>query len=98
MATLTQFDHYLTHDGPAALVLKQHLMPVEGTDGVLVFPRVLQSQLKPKVGQMVLGRLGQGTAKPGQSAPWMLTEPTDADRTVGLAHLNKAKANADAPF
>lgn len=42
MATLTQFDHYLTHDGPAALVLKQHLMPVEGTDGVL-FPATFAS-------------------------------------------------------
>ena len=37
MSELTKFDHYLTHDGPAALVLKQHLMPVEGVDGVL-FP------------------------------------------------------------
>jgi CRISPR-associated protein Csb1 len=32
-----QFDHYLTGDGPAALVIREHLMPVEGTDGVL-FP------------------------------------------------------------
>lgn len=37
MPSLTQFDHHLTHDGPAALVLREHLMPVEGTDGVL-FP------------------------------------------------------------
>src|SRR6516165_7557210 len=32
-----QFDHYLTNDGPAALVIREHLMPVEGSDGVL-FP------------------------------------------------------------
>jgi CRISPR-associated protein Csb1 len=32
-----QFDHYLADDGPAALVIREHLMPVEGTDGVL-FP------------------------------------------------------------
>jgi CRISPR-associated protein Csb1 len=37
MADLTKFDHYLSHDGPAALVLREALMPVEGTDGVL-FP------------------------------------------------------------
>lgn len=37
MSEPTQFDHYLTDDGPAALVLKQHLMPVEGADGIL-FP------------------------------------------------------------
>src|SRR5438552_5784477 len=32
-----QFDHYLTGEGPAALVIREHLMPVEGADGVL-FP------------------------------------------------------------
>jgi len=34
---LTQFDHYITDDGPAALVVREHLIPVEGADGV-VFP------------------------------------------------------------
>jgi CRISPR-associated protein Csb1 len=34
---LTQFDHYLVDNGPAALVVREHLMPVEGTDGV-IFP------------------------------------------------------------
>src|SRR5438552_393611 len=42
MSELTVFDHYLTDDGPAALVLKQYLMPVEGTDGVL-FPATFAS-------------------------------------------------------
>lgn len=37
MPDLTQFDHYLSYDGPAALVIREHLMPVEGVDGVL-FP------------------------------------------------------------
>ena len=37
MSNLTQFDHYLNEDGPAALVLREHLMPAEGADGVL-FP------------------------------------------------------------
>lgn len=37
MGKLTQFDHYLNDDGPAALVLREHLMPAEGADGVL-FP------------------------------------------------------------
>lgn len=37
MSDLTKFDHYLNNDGPAALVIREHLMPVEGTDGVL-FP------------------------------------------------------------
>jgi hypothetical protein len=48
-------------------------------DDTLIFPRVLVSQLKPSVGKVVVGRLGRGTAKPGQSAPWTLTAPTDDD-------------------
>ena len=45
----------------------------------LIFPRVLISQLRPKVGGKVLGRLGQGNAKPGQKAPWLLSEATPDD-------------------
>lgn len=37
MPELEQFDRYLTDDGPAALVIRENLMPVEGPDGVL-FP------------------------------------------------------------
>ncbi|HUT11222.1 MAG TPA: type I-U CRISPR-associated RAMP protein Csb1/Cas7u [Thermoguttaceae bacterium] len=37
MSELSKFDHYLTDAGPAALVIREHLMPVEGADGVL-FP------------------------------------------------------------
>ncbi|HEX2100415.1 MAG TPA: type I-U CRISPR-associated RAMP protein Csb1/Cas7u [Candidatus Synoicihabitans sp.] len=37
MSNLTQFDHYLSDRGPAALVVREHLIPVEGADGV-VFP------------------------------------------------------------
>jgi CRISPR-associated protein Csb1 len=33
----TKFDAWLTDSGPAALVIREHLMPVEGQDGV-VFP------------------------------------------------------------
>ncbi len=48
----------------------------EEYEDALIFPRVLASQLRPNVGKVVLGRLGKGTAKPGQSAPWMLSAPT----------------------
>lgn len=65
-------------------------------DDALIFPRVLQSQLRSKVGGKVLGRLGQGVAKPGQNPPWQLAEPTDADRKVGLAWL--AKVDEAPPF
>lgn len=37
MSQLTQFDRYFSDDGPAALVIREYLMPVEGEDGVL-FP------------------------------------------------------------
>jgi CRISPR-associated protein Csb1 len=37
MNQLTKFDHFLNDDGPAALVIREYLMPVEGTNGV-VFP------------------------------------------------------------
>jgi CRISPR-associated protein Csb1 len=35
---LTEFDQYLTSDGPAALVIREYLIPVEGADGVLFPP------------------------------------------------------------
>ncbi len=35
--SLAQFDHLLATDGPAALVVREHLIPVEGADAVL-FP------------------------------------------------------------
>src|ERR1700684_2143981 len=38
MNELTLYDHYLSNDGPAALVVRESLMPVEGTDGVLFPP------------------------------------------------------------
>ena len=37
MSETKQYDHYLNNDGPAALVIREYLMPVEGPDGVL-FP------------------------------------------------------------
>jgi CRISPR-associated protein Csb1 len=37
MSNLTQFDHYLSDRGPAALVVRDYLISVEGADGV-VFP------------------------------------------------------------
>ena len=43
--------------------------------------------MKSKVGQKVLARIGQGTAKPGKSAPWILVDATGDATAV-------AKANA----
>ncbi len=53
----------------------------------LVFPKALQGQLRSRVGEKVLGRVTQGQAKPGQSAPWLLAVATEEDRKVGMAYL-----------
>jgi hypothetical protein len=68
----------------------------------LVFPKVLQGQLRSRVGQLVLGRLTQGQAKPGQSAPWKLDPATAEDKTKAEAYLAQpapaTSANAEPPF
>lgn len=57
----------------------------------LIFPKVLIGSLRPYTGGgMVLGRLGQGVAKPGQSAPWVLEGSTADDQATAeryLAHV-----------
>lgn len=59
----------------------------EVEDG-LIFGGVLIGQLKSKIGKgLVLGRLEQGTAKPGQKPPWRLADPTDAEKDVARAYL-----------
>jgi hypothetical protein len=64
-------------------------------DDTLVFPRVLQSQLKSRIGQNVLGRLGQGQAKPGQSPPWTLNPGSSQDEQAALAVLTPKLTAAD---
>jgi len=71
----------------------------ETFDDTLIFPRVLKSALAPNVGSMVLGRLGQGQAKSGQSAPWVLAPGTPEDKAVGEKYLAYvATTSAEAPF
>lgn len=88
--------------------IRANVTPLDGAsagvenDDVLVFPRVLQSQLRGKVGQKVLGRLGQGVAKPGQTAPWTLAAATPEDVQKAQDYTRtKASGNvssAEAPF
>lgn len=61
----------------------------------LIFPKVVQNQVKNADTRYVLGRLGQGEKKKGQSAPWKLAEATDADKQIARDYLRKA---APAPF
>jgi hypothetical protein len=60
----------------------------EKHDNVLLFQSVLIGQTKPFVGKgMVLGRLGKGEAKKGQSAPWRLEDADDSEKDIARAYL-----------
>lgn len=72
-------------DGPQANTVHEN---------TLIFPKVLRSQLAGAVGQTVLGRLTQGTAKPGQSPPWMLAAATPADEQTATTWLANRNAQA----
>ena len=54
---------------------------------VLFFNVALRSALKPNIGNQVLARIGQGVAKPGKNAPWILL-----DATTNKADIEKATA------
>lgn len=64
----------------------------------LIFPSVLISQTRSAIGKKVLGRLGQGQAKPGQKAPWRLIEATEEDKAVARAYLTQVVSPGKAPF
>ena len=66
-------------------------------DNVLIFPRVLVQQLKPKVGEWVVGRLGQGIAEGGKSAPWKLEKATDQDRALARQWFSRNPASNAVP-
>lgn len=69
----------------------------EEHDNVLFFQSALIGTLKPSVGNSkpVLGRLGRGTSKPGQSAPFILTPFTEEDAQAARAYF--AQDQFDAP-
>jgi hypothetical protein len=71
---------------------------------MLWFNVALRNALKTKTGQKVLARIGQGTAKPGKSAPWILIDATGdaaalakANAYLGSAPAKPAAAPAAAP-
>jgi hypothetical protein len=81
-------------DAEAVEVSLVNLDTNKSYESVLFFNVALRSALKSKIGQKVLARIGQGTAKPGKSAPWILL-----DATTDAAALAKANAylGASAP-
>ena len=54
-------------------------------EDVLWFPKVLVGSLKTRIGHKVLAILGKGTAKPGQSAPWVLIDASTEPDAVKAA-------------
>lgn len=59
----------------------------------LIFPKILQSQTKTKIGKKVVGRLAQGLAKPGQSAPWQIAPATPEDISAAQAWSQARQAS-----
>jgi hypothetical protein len=65
---------------------------------VLFFGRGLIANLKSNIGAQVLGRMSQGIARPGQSAPWVLEAATDTDTQKAVAYVQaKATGNIATP-
>lgn len=67
-------------------------------DNVLFFNVALKSALKTKINEKVLARIGQGSAKPGKSAPWILIDATNspADLAKANAYMGAAIATPTA--
>ena len=64
----------------------------------LLFGGMVIPQLQPRIGQLVLGRWTQGTPKKAsQDPPWIIAEPTDDDRKVGIA-WHEARTKPADPF
>ena len=65
-------------------------------DEVLWFSSVLVGSLKSRIGAKVLGTMGKGVAKPGQSAPWLLNDASADPGSVADAKRYLAAAPAAA--
>ena len=66
-------------------------------DNILFFNIALKNALKDKIGQKVLARIGQGSAKPGKSAPWILIDATGNPDDLAKANAFIGGGNAKAP-
>jgi len=55
----------------------------------LIFPKVLITQLRSLTGQKVVARLGQGSAKSGQSAPWLLNAAEPGDLATAQVYVER---------
>lgn len=87
-----------TSQGPSdAIKCDVVVLDQQGADGqqgrtyrdVLFFNKVLRASLRKQIGQFAFGRMGRGTAKGSNSAPWILVDATgdQAAMQVGSAFL-----------
>jgi len=67
-------------------------------NSVLFFNIALRTSLRTNIGKTVLSRMGQGIAKPGKSAPWILIDATtDADAVAKATAYLAGSIKAPAP-
>lgn len=81
-----------TSFGTSGAIKCDHIVCVgcrEVIDDQLVFGAALVPRLDGAESNIVVGRLGQGLAKPGRSAPWVLDDPTDDDLATAERFLER---------
>lgn len=69
-------------------------------EDTLFFGTALIGSFKKDIGKRLLGKLGKGEAKPGQSAPWVLVDLTGNEKAVAAAtkYMNeRTKSTLAAP-
>lgn len=64
---------------------------------VLWFSSVLVGSLKSRIGAKVLGVMGKGVAKPGQTAPWLLNDASGEPAALDAARAYLATVVTAAP-
>lgn len=85
-----------TVNGPADAISCDliNLETGEEHSDVLFFNIALRSALRPLIGQKVLGRIKQGVAKPGKTAPWILEDASQDPIALAKAQGYKPGAAA----
>ena len=81
--------------GPSdAIVVDIHVLDGgkggEKFENTMLFQKALIGSLRSAIGgEPVLGRVGQGVNKPGQSAPYILQPFTDADAALATGYIQR---------
>lgn len=86
--------------------IRADMVVLDGPNGpedlgeILVFPLVLQGQLRRNIGKgrPNLGRLAQGEATGKQKPPWVLVEADEAGKKLARDYISKKPAFDDVPF